>query len=80
MFLGDTIDNDQRVRKVIRALPPSLEVKSTAMKELNDKEEMEFIGLIGNLKTNEMERKVMEVKAPHTKNYCFQGYFYLLRQ
>ena len=39
--LGDAIDNDQKVRKVIRALPPSQEVKATTLKELNDKEEME---------------------------------------
>ena len=50
--LGDTIDSDQKVRKVIRALPTSWEVKATALKELNDKEEMERIGLIGNLKTH----------------------------
>ena len=47
--LGDAIDNDQKVRKVIRALSPSWEVKVTTLKELNDKEEMELIGLIGNL-------------------------------
>ena len=33
------------------------------MKELNDKEEMELIGLIGNLKTHEMERKAREEMA-----------------
>jgi len=27
-FLGDAIDNDQKVRKVTHALPPSWEVKS----------------------------------------------------
>jgi len=62
-FLGDTIDNDQRVRKVIWALPPSWEVKSTTLKELNDKEEMEFTSLIGNIKAHEMERKVKEDKV-----------------
>jgi len=30
------------------------------LKELNDKEEMELIGLIGNLKTHEIERKARE--------------------
>ena len=39
----------------------------TTLKELNDKEEMELIGLIGNLKTNEMERKVREEMAPSKK-------------
>ena len=35
--LGDRIDNDQKVRKVIRVLPPSWEVKATILKELNEK-------------------------------------------
>ena len=56
--LGDGIDNDQKVRKIIRALPPSWEVKATILKELNDKEEMELIGLIGNLKTHEMKKMI----------------------
>jgi len=38
--LGDGIDNDQKVRKIIRALPPSWKVKATTLKELNDKEKM----------------------------------------
>ena len=37
------------------------------MKELNDKEEMELNGLIGNLKTHEMERKAEEEKVPQKK-------------
>ena len=49
--LGDDISNDQKVRKVIRALPPSWEIKATTLKELNDKDEMDIISLIGNLKT-----------------------------
>ena len=61
--LGDSINNDQEVRKVIHALPQSWEVKSTTLKELNDKEQMDFMGLIGNLKTHEMERKVREDKG-----------------
>ena len=55
--LSDEIDNDQKVRKVICALPPSWEVKATTLNELNDKEEMKLISLIGNLKTHEMEIK-----------------------
>jgi len=62
-FLGDKIDYDKKVRKVIRALPPSWEVKFTIMKEPNDKKEMELIGLNGNLKTHEMKRKAREEKA-----------------
>jgi len=38
--LGDAIDNDQKVWKVIRALPPSWGVKATTLRELNDKEEI----------------------------------------
>ena len=33
--LGDGIDNDQRVRKIIRALPPSWEVKATTLNPMN---------------------------------------------
>jgi len=62
--LGDTIYNDQNVKKVIGALPPSWEVKSNTLKELNDKEETELSGLIVNLKTHEMEGKAREEKAP----------------
>ena len=72
--LGDGIDNDQKVRKIIRALPPSWEVKATTLKELNDKEEMEHIGLIGNLKTHEMERKARkEVATPKKKAIAFKS-------
>ena len=42
--LGDAIDNNQKVRKAIRALPLSWEVKATTFKELNDKEVIELIG------------------------------------
>ena len=62
--LGDKINNDQKVQKVIRALPPSQEVKATTLKELNDKDEMELISLIGNLKTLEMEKAEREEMAP----------------
>ena len=55
------------MRKVICALSPSWEVKFTTLKELNDKEEMKLIGLIGNLKTREMKRKAKEEKAPQKK-------------
>ena len=58
--LGDNIDNDQKIRKVIRALPKSWEVKATTLKELNDRKEMDFSGFISNLKTHEMEMKVRE--------------------
>ena len=60
--LGDAIGNDQK--KVIRALSPSWEVKTTTLKEFNDKKMMELISLIGNLKNHEMERKAREETAP----------------
>ena len=65
--LGDEIDNDQKVRKVIHALPPSLEIKATTLKELNNKDEMELISLIGNLKTHEIEKKAREEATPQKK-------------
>jgi len=43
---------------------------------------MELIGLIGNLKTHEMERKTREDKAPQKKkNASFQvhSYYFLKR-
>jgi len=50
------------------------------LKELNDKQEMELIGLIGNLKTREMERKAKEDKAPLKKEITnFQIHSYYLR-
>jgi len=72
--LGDKIDNDQKIRKVIRALPKSWEVKATTLKELNDKEEMDFSGFIGNLKTHEMEMKIREEReAPKKKTIAFKA-------
>ena len=65
--LGDEIDNDQKVRKVIRALPKAWEVKATTLKDLNDREEMDFFGLIGNLKTHEIEMKVRGEREPTKK-------------
>ena len=56
--LGNSIDNDQKTRKIIRALPKAWEVKATTLREFNDREEMDFSGFIENLKTHEMEMKV----------------------
>ena len=67
LLIGDAIDNDQKVRKVIRTLPPSWEVKATILKELNDKQEIKLIGHIGDLTTHEMERKSREEMAPQKK-------------
>jgi len=61
--LGDTIDNDQKIQKVIRALSKVWKVKVTTLKELNDREEMDFSGFIRNLKTHEMEMKVRKERG-----------------
>ena len=62
--LGDTIDNNQKIQKVIRALPRAWEVKATTLKELNDREEMDFSNFIGNLKTHEMKIMVEKKGRP----------------
>ena len=54
------IFNDQKVWKIIRALPRSWEVKAITLEELNDKEEMKFIWFVRNLKTYKMEIKARE--------------------
>jgi len=67
--LGDEIDKDQKVRKVIRALPKAWEVKATTLKEVNDREEMDFSRFIGNLKTHEMEMKICGEREPTKKKF-----------
>ena len=62
--LGKPISNDQMVRKIIRVLLKSWEIKATTLKELNDKKEMNFTAFMGNLKTHEMEMKVREEREP----------------
>ena len=39
--LGKPISNDQKLWKMLKALPKSWEVKTTILKEFNDKEEMD---------------------------------------
>ena len=63
-----SIDNDRKVRKVIRALPKAWEVKATTHKELNDREEMDFSDFIENLKIHEMKMKVCEGRKPTKKS------------
>jgi len=41
--------------------------QGSTLKELNDKEEMELIGLIGNLRTHKMERKARKEMAHQKK-------------
>jgi len=65
--LGDSIDNDKMVRKVIRALLKAWKVKATTLKELNDREEIDFSEFIGNLKTHEIEMKAREGREPTKK-------------
>jgi len=60
-------------KKVIRAIPKSWEVKATTLKELNDMEEMDFSGFIGNLKAHEMEMKVREARETQKKKVLAQG-------
>ena len=51
-----------------------MEVKATTLKELNDREEMDFSGFIGNLKTHNMEMKVREEReAPKKKALSFKA-------
>ena len=59
--------NDQKVRKIIRALPKTWEVRATTLKELNDKEEIDFTDFVRNLKTHEMEMKAREDREPQKK-------------
>ena len=42
-------------------------MKATTLKELNDREEMDFSSFIENLKTHEMEMKVREEREPPKK-------------
>ena len=42
-------------------------MKATMLKELNDREEMDFSGFIRNLKTHEMEMNVREERDPPNK-------------
>ena len=48
--LGDGIDNDQKVRKIIRALSPSWEVKVTTLKKLNTRRKWNSLVLLGTLR------------------------------
>ena len=47
---------------MIRAIPKTWEVKATTLKELNDREEMDFSDFIENLKNHEMVMKVPKRK------------------
>ena len=49
--LGELISNDNKVRKIIRSLFKSWEVKVTTLKDLNDSKEMDFSMFMGNLKS-----------------------------
>jgi len=68
--LSKSISNDQMVRKIIRALLKSWEVKATTLKEYNDKEKITFMG---NLKTDEMEIKARENMEPKKMGCLIQA-------
>ena len=57
----------KKIKKVIRAILKAWKVKTITLKELNDREEMDFPGFIGKLKTHEMEMKVCEGRKPPKK-------------
>ena len=72
--LGDTIDSDQKICKIIRALSKAWEVKATTLNKLNDREEVDFSGFIGILKTHKMEMKVREEReTPEKKVIAFKA-------
>jgi len=66
--LGKPIDNDQKVRKIIRVLSQAWEVKSTTLKELNDKEKIDFTAFMGNSKTYKMEMKARKDRESQKDN------------
>ena len=71
--LGDTINNDQKIRKVIRSPPRAWKVKTITLKELNDREEIDFFGFIRNLKIYEIEMKGREEReTPKKKAIAFK--------
>ena len=49
--LGKSIDNDQKVWKIIRALPQAWEVNATTLKEIKNRKEMYFTAFMRKLKT-----------------------------
>jgi len=55
------------VRKIIRTLPKAWEVKATTLKELNDKEKIDFTAFMEYLKTHEIEIKAREEREPQKK-------------
>ena len=65
--LGETLNDDHKVRKIIRSLPKSWEVKATTINELNDAKEMDFNIFMGNLKTHEMEMQARASKEIQAK-------------
>ena len=61
--LGDKIDNDQKVRKVIQPILKSWKVKATILNKRNDKKEMDFSEFIGKTRWREKSEK----KESHEK-------------
>ena len=50
-----------------------LEGKVYYLEGLNDNKEMKLIGLFGNIKTHEIERKTREEKTPKEKTLAFKS-------
>jgi len=65
--LGKPISNDQKVWKILKTLFISWEVKTITLRELNGKENIDFIAFVGNLKTHKMEMKAREHREPYKK-------------
>ena len=67
LIIGELVYNDNKVRRIIRSLSKSWEVKVTTLNELNDSKEMNFIAFMGTLKTHEMKLKAGEQQEPQRK-------------
>jgi len=56
-------------------------VKATVLRELNDREEIDFSGFIGNFKTHEMKMKVREERELLKRNsIAFRASPYILKE
>ena len=65
--LGKPISNNQKVRKILGALSKYWEVKTTTLKELNDKEKIDFTAFVRNLRIHEMKMMARKDCEPHKK-------------
>ena len=64
----------KRFARTLELSPKAWEVKRITLKELNDREEMDFSGFIENLKTHEIKMKVREEReTPKKKVIAFKA-------